>query len=166
MSPSTLSLRSASQADIPQIHALAVRIWNAHYPAIIGQQQVDYMLGKMYSPAALAQQMEEGQTFYLVIEDDQAIGYVAINAQGEKAYFLNKFYVDSQKQSKGIGSRVLQMLLAQYPNWETLRLTVNRQNYTAINFYFKNGFVIEKVIDMPIGEGYVMDDFQMIKRKA
>ena len=166
MQVSQISLQAASEADIPQIHALAVRIWNAHYPAIIGQQQVDYMLGKMYSLQALAQQMTEGQKFYLVKEKNELIGYVAITEQGEKAYFLNKFYVESQKQSKGIGSRLLQLLLERYPNWEILRLTVNRQNYTAINFYFKNGFLIEKVIDMPIGEGYIMDDFQMIKRKG
>jgi hypothetical protein len=35
-------------------------------------------------------------------------------------------------------------------------------NYKAINFYFKNGFTIEKVADFDIGDGYFMNDFVMI----
>ena len=47
---------------------------------------------------------------------------------------------------------------------QTLRLTVNRQNYKSINFYFKNGFVIEKTADFDIGSGYFMNDFVMVYR--
>ena len=48
---------------------------------------------------------------------------------------------------------------------EELRLTVNRQNFKSINFYFKNGFKIEQVADFDIGNGYVMNDFVMVWRK-
>jgi hypothetical protein len=34
-------------------------------------------------------------------------------------------------------------------------------NYKAINFYFKNGFVIESLLDLNIGEGFQMNDFVM-----
>jgi hypothetical protein len=46
-----------------------------------------------------------------------------------------------------------------------MRLTVNRQNYKSINFYFKIGFRIEKCADFPIGNGFVMNDFVMVWRK-
>jgi hypothetical protein len=39
---------------------------------------------------------------------------------------------------------------------------VNRQNYKAINFYFKLGFKIQTVADFDIGNGYVMNDFVMV----
>ena len=45
---------------------------------------------------------------------------------------------------------------------EKLRLTVNRQNFKSINFYFKNGFKIDHVEDFDIGNGYVMNDFVML----
>ena len=48
---------------------------------------------------------------------------------------------------------------------QTIRLQVNRMNYKAINFYFKHGFVIEKVADFDIGDGYFMNDFVMIWRR-
>jgi ribosomal protein S18 acetylase RimI-like enzyme len=44
-----------------------------------------------------------------------------------------------------------------------IKLTVNRQNFKAINFYFKNGFTIESVEDFDIGESYLMNDFVMVK---
>jgi ribosomal protein S18 acetylase RimI-like enzyme len=44
-----------------------------------------------------------------------------------------------------------------------LRLQVNRQNYKAINFYFRNGFIIESIADFDIGDGYFMNDFIMLK---
>jgi ribosomal protein S18 acetylase RimI-like enzyme len=45
---------------------------------------------------------------------------------------------------------------------KTIRLTVNRQNFKSINFYFKLGFKIEKVADFDIGNGYFMNDFVML----
>ena len=45
-----------------------------------------------------------------------------------------------------------------------MRLFVNRENFKSINFYFKTGFIIEKIIDQPIGENFYMNDFIMIKK--
>jgi|GEM_PF-5688123 len=46
-------------ADLITLEQLAKKIWNIHYPAIIGQKQVDYMLGKFYSLTALKKQINE-----------------------------------------------------------------------------------------------------------
>jgi hypothetical protein len=45
----------------------------------------------------------------------------------------------------------------------TLRLNVNRFN-NAQFFYQKKGFQIVETIDIPIGEGYWMEDFIMEKK--
>jgi ribosomal protein S18 acetylase RimI-like enzyme len=69
--------------------------------------------------------------------------------------------VEAQEQGKGVGAQLLEYILDSNKNLETLELTVNRQNYKAINFYFKSGFVIKEVADFDIGEGYWMNDFVM-----
>ncbi len=158
----SINLQQATPGDILRIQALAQRIWRAHYPAIIGEKQVEYMLGLLYTPAALQSQMESGQTFKLVMQGDELIGFVAVSNQREGRYFLHKFYLDNEKRGRGLGKIVFEKLLAQYPDLRELRLTVNRQNYKSINFYFKIGFIIEKCVDIAIGEGFVMDDFQML----
>ncbi len=58
-----LFLSPATPSDIPLIRTLAQRIWWAHYPEIIGAEQVEYMLGLNYSAEALQRQMDEGQIF-------------------------------------------------------------------------------------------------------
>jgi RimJ/RimL family protein N-acetyltransferase len=155
-----ITLHPATEADLPLITVLAHRIWWEHYPAIVSEAQITYMLELMYSEAALQRQIEEGQVFWMVENESQAIGYLSVSQQAESDYFLHKFYLDGR--ARGIGTVVFQQLLAQYPDLRTLRLNVNRRNFKSVNFYFKVGFRIESCMDTPFGEGYLMDDFQMI----
>jgi ribosomal protein S18 acetylase RimI-like enzyme len=78
-------------------------------------------------------------------------------------FFLHKFYIDQQVSNSGIGTKVLNLLI-ELIKPKSLTLTVNRQNYKSINFYFKNGFKIDRVEDFDIGNGYHMNDFVMVKR--
>ncbi|MBK6985390.1 MAG: GNAT family N-acetyltransferase [Bacteroidetes bacterium] len=75
---------------------------------------------------------------------------------------MHKFYIDQQKSNAGIGTEVLNLLIQQI-NPKSLMLTVNRQNFKSINFYFKNGFKIDRVEDFDIGDGYEMNDFVMVR---
>ncbi len=162
-----ISLRRAETVDIEVIHRLAVSVWNDHYPAIIGQEQVDYMLGKMYSFETLNEQIKGmKQHFYLIQNNHETLGFVAVEPQENEILFLHKFYMLSQIQGKGIGAQAFQELIKQYPDINKVRLQVNRQNYKAINFYFKQGFTIEKVADFDIGNGYFMNDFLMVLKRS
>ena len=67
-------------------------------------------------------------------------------------------------QRGGLGGWILGALTPEMPGLRELRLQVNRQNFKAINFYFKMGFVIECVADFDIGDGYFMNDFVMLKK--
>src|SRR5687768_7738819 len=145
--------------ELPAIRALAVRIWNQYYPAIIGQAQIDYMLEKMYSLPSLQKQAgEDGHDFYFIERSGRRIGFLSVKREEGQNWFINVFYIDQELSSKGIGSEVFRLLKG-VTGANRFSLTVNRQNYKAINFYFKNGFVIEKVADFDIGQGYVMTDF-------
>ncbi|MBC7777592.1 MAG: GNAT family N-acetyltransferase [Phycisphaerae bacterium] len=156
-----ISLRRATEADIPLISQLAQRIWWEHYPSIISEAQIAYMLELIYSALALQRQMEEeGQEFWLPQKNGQTLGFLAVNRKGEGDYFLHKFYLETRE--RGLGTIIFELLLAQYPDLRQLRLRVNRCNFKSVNFYFKVGFRIEFCIDTPFGEGYVMDDFQMV----
>jgi diamine N-acetyltransferase len=158
-----IELKKASIEDIELIHKLAVSVWNDHYPAIIGQEQVDYMLGKMYSFQTLHAQISESiQQFYIILSENNPIGFIAIEPKTGEELFIQKFYILSNTQNKGSGTRAFEQLLIRYPKTAEIRLQVNRQNFKAINFYFKLGFTIEKVADFDIGDGYFMNDFIML----
>jgi ribosomal protein S18 acetylase RimI-like enzyme len=159
-----LHLEKATEKDLPAVSELARAIWNDHYVPIIGQQQVDYMLNKMYAQSALIEQINEKKhDIYLILKNNQAIGFVSVSVVKNFDFFLHKFYIDQQISNSGIGTKVLNLLI-EIIKPKSLTLTVNRQNYKSINFYFKNGFKIDRVEDFDIGNGYHMNDFVMVKR--
>lgn len=156
-------LVKAEAADLNIIHTLANHIWNAHYVPIIGKNQVDYMLGTMYSHQRLLQQFhEKEQVFYLIYHEHEAIGFLTISTKHHSEAFIHKLYIHQNQSNQGIGTTVLQQLV-HLLNPKRLTLRVNRKNYKAINFYFKNGFKIGAVEDIDIGNGYFMNDFVMVK---
>ena len=159
-----LIYEKASEKDIPVIYELADRIWRKHYTPIIGISQVEYMLKKMYSTESILEQMQDQQQYTIAYAEGKAIGYSSISTKDNKNYFLHKFYIDTDKQGRGVGSEFFNSMLTTIPTVQTIELTVNRMNYKAINFYFKNGFVIRDIADFDIGEGFFMNDFVMLRR--
>jgi ribosomal protein S18 acetylase RimI-like enzyme len=158
-----IEILKAGISDIQLLEELAHKTWNSHYRSIISQEQIDFMLEKMYSPASLTEQMTElKHNFYLIHSDNIPVGFVSVSSPDKKNWMLHKFYILSEGQKKGTGSIVYSQLLKLLGNPQSIRLTVNRANYKSINFYFKNGFIIEKVADFDIGNGYFMNDFVML----
>ena len=158
----SLSFKKATEKDIPLICQLADDIWRKHYLPIIGPVQVEYMMKKMYAPENILQQMKDQQLYTLVLNNDVPIGYMSVSTKDNKNYSLHKLYVKVDEQRKRIGEQLLKHIVETNKTLETLQLTVNRQNYKAVNFYFKSGFIIKEVADFDIGNNYFMNDFVMI----
>lgn len=162
MQNSSLLLNPVSPSDINQIAELAKIIWQKHYPPIIGQEQVDYMLQKMYNPESLLDQIKnKEQQFYFIQLNNKSIGFLSVTPETNECWMLNKFYLLEENADRGIGSKVLEEL-KKIINPKKIRLTVNRNNIKSINFYFKNGFRINSTAIFDIGDGYIMDDFIMV----
>ncbi len=155
-----IELIKANIQDIPIIYSLALKIWNHHYVPIVGQEQVDYMLAKIYSTEGITEQMIiKKHQFYLLVLAEKPVGFISVS--GEENMFIHKFYIDQDIQGRGYGAKVFSQLCSLYPSVQSFTLTVNRSNYKSINFYFKLGFKIDHVDDFDIGHGYYMNDFIM-----
>jgi RimJ/RimL family protein N-acetyltransferase len=162
MQDSSLLLKAVSETEIEKIADLAKIIWQKYYPPIIGQEQVDYMLKNMYNTKSLLNQInEKGQQFYFIIFENETIGFISVTNEKDGCWMLNKFYVLDKEAGKGIGTEIMEEL-KKIIQPKKIRLTVNRNNFKSINFYFKNGFRIDSVAQFDIGEGYIMDDFIMV----
>jgi ribosomal protein S18 acetylase RimI-like enzyme len=150
------------------IAALADTIWHAYYIDFLPLEQIDYMLDKFYSGTSLLKQIEEGQEFFKIMgDDDHLCGFISISMKEPQAYFIHKFYLLPTQQGNNKGTEVMQVvknIMSERSggNEFNIRLTVNRQNYKAINFYFKNRFIIEEVKDFDIGNNFFMTDFVML----
>ncbi|MEY2979094.1 MAG: GNAT family N-acetyltransferase [Prochlorotrichaceae cyanobacterium] len=146
-----------SRADCDRVQALAYKIWNQHYPPIIGQAQVDYMLDRFQSLEAIQAQMQQGMKYYLICYEGAAAGYFALERR-EKECFLSKLYIDKSLQRRGIGSRTIAFIQT-LTNSLPLQLTVNKDNAGSLQFYQAQGFEIIDAVVNDIGQGFVMDDF-------
>ncbi len=158
----SLNFRPATYADSLLIAQLADTIWREHYPAIITQQQIDFMLSSRYSEKTITEGMEKGENFYLGYLDNEPVAYASVEFM-DGYYYLHKFYLQVNKHRSGLGTQLVNYLLTQIDATKPIRLQVNRLNYKAINFYFKAGFIIESVGDFDIGGGFYMNDFVMVR---
>jgi ribosomal protein S18 acetylase RimI-like enzyme len=119
------------------------------------------MLDTIYDKKSLEDSIHKGQSYFFILQNDKKIGFFSITNENE--LWLNKLYVNTDLQGQGIGKIVLDFINNSMQP-DIIKLTVNRQNFKSINFYFKNGFKIEKVEDFDIGNGYWMNDFIMVKK--
>lgn len=173
-----------SNEDVEKTAALAYEIWNEHFPAIIGQEQVNYMVSKFQSADAISQQLDEGFMYFLIATQGESAGYLAIQRQagmknsilndsrcvdsaltedGSASVQLSKLYLRKQFRRQGIARRVLEMIKQQLSDQgiSLLWLTVNKYNEGAITAYERLGFVRQGELVIDIGGSYVMDDYRM-----
>jgi len=148
--------------EIDQIVNLSKLIWHQHYPSIITIEQIAYMLEKYHSTEAIKSQILADQHYFLISQYDVVVGYTSISIKADEA-FLHKLYVNKDQHQKGVGGDTLAALEQNFEQVKKIRLQVNRKNFSAINFYFKHGFKIETVADFDIGNGFLMEDFLMVK---
>ena len=143
---------------------LAREIWNEYFTAIIGKAQVDYMLDKFQSKKAITEQLENGFLYFLIKDNNEAIGYIGVLPK-EKKLFLSKLYVRSAERGKGYGREAIRFLeeLAIKKGVNRISLTVNKNNSATIEAYKKLGFEVRGHVIQDIGNGFVMDDYEMQK---
>ena len=99
-----------TDSQIRTTAGLARDIWAEHYIAIIGINQVDYMIDKFQSEDAIADQVQnKGYIYYLIEEKKQAIGYFAV-IQEDDALFLSKLYIQKTMRRKGIGRKTIDFI--------------------------------------------------------
>jgi hypothetical protein len=75
---STIELPPARQVDVPTIRRLARLVWHAHYPGIITVAQIDYMLERGNSTAALEEFLDRPHRgLLLALVDGEPAGFAA-----------------------------------------------------------------------------------------
>jgi len=151
--------------DYQQIETLADTIWREHYIPIVGKPQIDYMLDKFQSAKAIQKQVEDGFEYFSICYDGTLVGYISIK-QETNTLFLSKIYVSSSFRGKKIGKAAMLFIEQKAKTYqlESIRLTVNINNTNAIKAYGKLGFINIGPVVADIGNGFVMDDYQMTKQ--
>jgi GNAT superfamily N-acetyltransferase len=162
-----IRIESANTGDAALIRQLAEAVWWPTYSPILSEEQINYMLGKIYDLNTIQQQIEQNeQTYILLYDNDKAIGFAAYSPRTEnpEVYKLHKLYCLTETKGMGYGKLLLQAVEKAVADngKKILELNVNRYN-PAKDFYEKRGFTIAYTEDIDIGGGYWMNDYVMRK---
>lgn len=162
-----INLRLATNDDVAQIQEVAEKTWLVSYQGVISSEQIRYMLDMMYNQTKIKAAINDpNQAFWLAEENGAVLGFCGIEHGFPEAGFtrIHKLYILPNTQGSGLGKILLDQVEKEAQNHgnEKLHLNVNKKN-KAVGFYQKQGFITnhEEVLD--IGNGYVMDDFVMVK---
>ncbi|MBC7888382.1 MAG: GNAT family N-acetyltransferase [Ferruginibacter sp.] len=161
-----MEVKKVGAESIPIVQSLVTITWPFTYKEILSAAQLSYMLQLIYSAESLQNQIEkQGHQFILGSDDKAAVGFASYgskNAASPAIFKLHKIYIDPGHQGKGIGKILLDYILhdIKLAGSRELELNVNRHN-KALGFYQRFGFKIIDEQDIPIGNGYFMNDYIM-----
>lgn len=158
-----ITIIQASEEDIPSIQHIAYATWPSVYAHVVGEMQLAYMLNLIYSTSSLERQMQNGSTFFLAKEKGESTAFAAYFLKSPNIYKLDKLYALPNQQGKGLGKLLINYIIDEIKilGATALHLNVNRYNINAQSFYKHLNFRVIKEEDIPIGEGYFMNDYVM-----
>lgn len=159
-----ITLRVAGENDLLVIARIATKTYGPTYTAIIGQEQVDYMLGQFYTLAALKEQCLLGHVFLIAQYQGKDVAFASYSVTDPEnaIYKLHKLYVLPEAHGQGLGRVLINEVRSKAiaSGAKALELNVNRHNQ-AKAFYEKAGFKIKETVDIEIGNGFQMNDYVM-----
>ncbi|HEX2829968.1 MAG TPA: GNAT family N-acetyltransferase [Burkholderiales bacterium] len=161
------TIRPAGPRDVAALCALARETWRAHYPAIIGEAQTEYMLAQRYRPEIVEAELDREDIRWVVAHDgERMVGFASFHVQDAGELKIDKLYVHPAHQRRGIGGALVERAceVARSIGASNVILAVNKRNANAIAAYRKHGFDIREAVVKDIGEGFVMDDYIMAKK--
>ena len=161
-----VTIEAASADDIGIVRALARDIGHRHYPGIIPVEQIEYMIERGYSDEALGRFVDvDDAGLALACSDRVAVGFVAWHRVDRDTTKLEKLYVLPEHHGGGIGRALIEHVAAwaRAAGTRAVKLNVNRGNVRAIAAYERCGFAIRESGDFPIGNGFVMEDYIMVR---
>ena len=168
--PPTAGLRTtvAKPEQLGIVGSLAHDIWHRYYPSILPKAQIEYMLRQRYTPEALAERFKQrGATFLIAWLGPLAVGFAVLSLPEDTLdeVTLDAFYLHPDHHRRGFGRVFMEQVVdhLHHQPRNTLVLNVNRRNITAINFYFRQGFILRSAVDVDLGHGFIGDDFVMAR---
>ena len=163
MNDAQSGVQRMTAADVDAVSALARTVWQATYPTLISQAQIDAMLADRYAPQRIREQLDDPRHAWRVARQDDVLAGFAHTLLENSACKLDKLYVHPAQQHRGLGAALLREIeaWARAQQARRLWLQVNRGNARAIRAYEKYGFRIVESRVFDIGGGFVMDDHVM-----
>ncbi len=158
----------AGTTAIPMIQDIAYRTWPVAFRDILSQEQIQYMLDRMYSTSSLQEQMTALGHHFLLAEESPGnySGFISFEHRYRQLpqTKIHKIYILPASQGKGTGKQLISAVEqhVRQQGDRALLLNVNKYN-DAARFYQRLGFSVIDYENIDIGRGFLMEDKIMQK---
>ena len=151
-----MEIKAFTPQDFAEIYQFMYPLWHETYGAILPKAQIDFLLDKFFSEKGLQEYRSMGYEYFKLGEDG-----VLVFIERENETYMDKLYLRPSVRGKGYPTEAFAFMAKR---GKDLVLSANQANARAIRCYQKNGFVIEKAIDVELGNGMVNHDY-ILKKK-
>jgi GNAT superfamily N-acetyltransferase len=135
----TVALRRATDDDVEAIRRVGHGTWPSTY-GFAGEDYVETGLARWYSPGAVLESVRTTVT-WVAEADAEVVGFGNVDLRGDPPTIW-KLYVLPSQHSRGVGSALLEQLVASVPgDHGTVALEYVDGNERAGDFYARHGFV-------------------------
>lgn len=150
---SEISVREATAEDVESIRSIARRSWERAYEDVLSDETVDELLAAGYSTTAIEELVTSPEAeLFVATADDEPVGYASTTPDESARVGDVSVYVEPDRWSEGIGSRLLERTEAALADRgiERVRDSVLVENDAANAFY---GARYEKVDERDVEIG-------------
>ncbi len=140
-----LVVRRCQMRDVSPVGDLLKVCWHSTYDQMLGESHAIRWGQRAYSKFSLglliAQSLVSRASIVLVAaEGDVPVGYAMAQRDGAAEIILYGLYVHPEWKGKGVGSALLDTVIAGHPDAKVIRLEVLKDNAAAIAWYQAKGF--------------------------
>ena len=161
-----ITIRKASYTDLQILKQLAQELIPSSFKGVLNTSQIDYMLDKCYSQQALQDAFDKGQEYFIASIDNVDIGVVSVIEHGPDLYLMQKIYVNTNHQGKGVGSALFEHLInyikEKHQGLCTIELLINKHN-PGLNFYIKRGMTKVRDTGLDMGDFFINEEVYSLK---
>ena len=160
----------ATEKQISEIETTANNVWHNYYKDIFSKEQINYMLEKYQSKAALKKQIEDRNIYYMLLVDGQLAGYLCFKIFSDHV-LISRLYIKAEYRRQGLAKKTLAIFdnisrNEEFRQIKKLKTYVERNNTFALNVYEHLGFKIVKSVDTDIGNGFFCEDYLMERKTS
>jgi len=150
--------------DLKIICKLAQKIYFEHYKQFLSKEFITYWVDLYQSYENITQSINDGEKYFFIKDNDNILGYFSYKLEAGNRLFISKLYLKAKYRKKGYGKKCLNYLfdIAKTKQVKDIFLKTMRINPT-VKFYIKQGFKITDAVETNLGNGYILEDYILVK---
>ena len=160
-------IRRAGEADLAAVRALLHRTWHATFDRAYGADRVEEITRTWHSDRALMMSFARADAVSLVaVSGGEVIGHAFAAVAENGVLILHRLYIAPERQGSGVGSALVDAVVAAFPGAKFMSLEVEQGSRKAIRFYERKGFRIVRTVSAKQGDTLAIPVFIMEKQLA